>query len=168
MLIRPTEEDDWQTLKTIRLAALRDAPTAFGVSYQSAAADSDARWKQRAASSSLPEFWLAFDGAEPVGLAGGGVDQAGRYHLIAMWVAPAARGSDAARRLVDAVKARAVARGHARVVLDVAPENGRAAGFYRREGFVFLDEREPLASHPHISVQRMAWLAVQPAAQASR
>ncbi len=168
MLIRPTREDDWLTLKTIRLAALQDAPTAFGVGYQAAAADGDERWKQRAAATGLPEFWLAFDGAEAVGLAGGGVDQAGRYHLIAMWVAPAARGSDAARRLVDAVKARAVARGHAGVVLDVAPENGRAVGFYRREGFDFRNEREPLASHPHISVQRMEWLAPQAPLQASR
>jgi ribosomal protein S18 acetylase RimI-like enzyme len=158
MLIRPTEEADWHTLKTIRLAALRDAPTAFGVSHQAASADSDDRWRQRASPSGLPEFWLALDGATAVGLVGAGVDQQGRYNLIAMWVAPEQRGSQAARRLVDAVKARAVARGHARVVLDVSPDNGRAAGFYQREGFVFLDEWEPLASHPEIRVQRMEWM----------
>ena len=166
MLIRPTEEADWPTLKTIRLAALQDAPSAFGVSYQGAAADSDERWRQRASSSGLPEFWLAFDGAVAVGLVGAGIDQQGRYNLIAMWVAPARRGSQAARRLVDAVKARAVERGHSRVVLDVAPDNHRAAGFYQREGFVFVDEWEALASHPGIRVQRMEWLPA--AGQASR
>jgi ribosomal protein S18 acetylase RimI-like enzyme len=98
--------------------------------------------------------------------AGGGIDQAGRYNLIAMWVAPAQRGSDAARRLVDAVKDHARELAHARVVLDVDPDNLRAARFYRREGFVFLDEWEPLASHPAISVQRMEWLTEVPGAGA--
>jgi len=161
MLIRLTEESDWEVLKTIRLAALRDAPTAFGVSHQQAATHSEQEWRQRASSATLPRFWLALDGLEAVGLAGGGVDKLGRYNLIAMWVAPAQRGTDAARRLVDAVKAHAADIGHARVVLDVAPENARAARFYQREGFVFVDEWEPLASHPGISVQRMAWLAPQ-------
>jgi ribosomal protein S18 acetylase RimI-like enzyme len=159
MLIRPTEAADWEALKTIRLAALRDAPTAFGVRYQQAAANDDAHWQQRAAGAAVSRFWLALEGDQVVGLAGGVVDGLGRYNLIAMWVAPAQRGSDAARRLVDAVKAHAVAAGHARVVLDVAPENARAARFYQREGFVFLDEREPLESHPEIMVQRMAWSA---------
>jgi ribosomal protein S18 acetylase RimI-like enzyme len=52
-----------------------------------------------------------------------------------------------------------VALGHARVVLDVAPENARAARFYANQGFTFLDEWEALASHPHIRVRKMAWLA---------
>jgi ribosomal protein S18 acetylase RimI-like enzyme len=159
MLIRPTEESDWEVLKSIRLAALRDAPTAFGVSHQQAATHTEQEWKQRASSATLPRFWLAVDDGEAVGLAGGGVDKLGRYNLIAMWVAPAQRGSSAARRLVDAVKEHALASGHARVVLDVAPDNQRAARFYQREGFVFLDEWEPLASYPEISVQRMEWLA---------
>jgi GNAT superfamily N-acetyltransferase len=159
MLIRPTEERDWEVLKTIRLAALRDAPTAFGVSHQQAATHGEQEWRQRASSATLPRFWLAQDGEDAVGLAGGGVDRAGRYNLIAMWVAPSRRGSDAARRLVDAVKAHAREIGHARVVLDVAPDNLPAARFYQREGFVFLDEWEPLASHPDIQVQRMEWLA---------
>jgi hypothetical protein len=50
MLIRPTEESDWERLKSIRLAALRDAPTAFGVSHAQAAANSDEQWKPAAAS----------------------------------------------------------------------------------------------------------------------
>lgn len=33
MTIRLTQTQDWKLLKHVRLAALRDAPTAFGVSY---------------------------------------------------------------------------------------------------------------------------------------
>jgi hypothetical protein len=30
VLVRPTKEEDWEILKTVRLAALQDTPTAFG------------------------------------------------------------------------------------------------------------------------------------------
>lgn len=172
MRIRLVTEKDWHTLKTIRLAALLDAPTAFGVSHASAAAQSDAQWRERAAAAGRggTAFWLAFDDVAgsadaahatqaPAGMIGAGVDGGGRYNLIGMWLRPERRGSGAAARLVDAVKARAVALGHARVVLDVAPENTRAARFYANQDFTFLDEWEALASHPHIRVRKMAWLA---------
>jgi hypothetical protein len=41
--------------------------------------------------------------------------------------------------------------------LGVSPDNVRASAFYRKQGFVFLPEWEPLASHPDIQVQKMEW-----------
>jgi ribosomal protein S18 acetylase RimI-like enzyme len=154
--IRRTTADDWTGLKAIRLAALLDSPTAFGVSYESAAAYTDEQWRTRAAGTQTV-FWLAFQGSEAVGMIAGAVSQKKRYNLIGMWVAPPARGSGAAAQLVDAVKSHAVQQGYDRVFLDVAPENLRAARFYQNQGFVFIDEWEPLASHPHIQVQTMVW-----------
>jgi ribosomal protein S18 acetylase RimI-like enzyme len=153
---RPTTADDWRSLKDVRLAALLDAPTAFGVSHSNAAAYTDDEWRQRAAGPH-PAFWLAFDEDRAVGMIGGAISQSKRYNLIGMWVAPHARGSGAAAQLVDAVKMHAADMGHERVFLDVAPENERAAQFYRKQGFAFIDEWEPLASHPHILVQTMVW-----------
>jgi ribosomal protein S18 acetylase RimI-like enzyme len=158
MDIRPTETKDWMLLKQIRLAALLDTPTAFGVSYQTAAQYTDEQWKERASSTGT-EFWLAFDADTPVAMIGAAVSSANRYNLIGMWVEPAARGSGAAARLVEAVKARAVDKGFDRVFLDVSPENVRASNFYLKQGFVFLDEWEALESHPHIEVQTMLWVA---------
>ncbi len=158
--IRSTTEADWEALKAIRLASLLDAPTAFGISHASAAAETDAAWRDRAAGRGRAKFILAFGHGGAAGMVayipapvqGAGGD----CGLIAMWVAPALRGTGTAAALVDMVKARARSEGHDRVVLDVAPENLRAAAFYRRQGFVFLPEWEPLASHPHIQVQKMA------------
>ncbi len=158
MTIRPTTIDDWRSLKAIRLAALRDAPTAFGVTHAAAAAYTDEQWQTRAAGTPQAEYLLAFDGDAAIGIIAGVVDGQGHYNLIAMWVAPTHRGTGVAARLVEAAKARAVARGHRRVVLDVAPENLGAATLYQRQGFVFLPEWEPLASHPAITVQKMAWV----------
>jgi ribosomal protein S18 acetylase RimI-like enzyme len=158
--IRPTTEDDWASLKAVRLAALLDAPAAFGVSYRNAAAITDEEWRARA-SGGHPAFWLAFQQGEVVGMIGGAVSQAKRYNLIGMWVASHARGSGAAAQLVGAVKSHALGKGHHRVFLDVAPENLRAANFYQKQGFCFIDEYEPLASHPHIQVQTMVWQSAQ-------
>jgi ribosomal protein S18 acetylase RimI-like enzyme len=62
-----------------------------------------------------------------------------------------------AAQLVEAVKSRAIGKGHDRVFLDVSPDNARASNFYLKQGFSFIDEWEPLVSHPHISVQTMLW-----------
>lgn len=156
MDIRLTQRDDWALLKQTRLAALQDMPTAFAVTYQTAVGYSDQQWQERAAGMGT-QFWLALEGARPVGMIGAGFNGAGRYELIGMWVAPDARGSAAAAGLVAAVKARAAERGVAAVFLEVAPDNGRAVSFYRRQGFGFLDEWEPLDSHPHILLQTMCW-----------
>nr|WP_312231465.1 GNAT family N-acetyltransferase [Pseudomonas sp.] len=156
MEIRVTQKQDWLLLKQIRLAALQDTPTAFGVSYQTAAADSDAQWQVRAAGERT-WFWLAFDDDRPVGLVGAGFRDPARYELIAMWVEPAARGAGVADALVAAVKARAVELGLEALYLEVAPENTRAVQFYQRHGFVFMDEWEPIDSHPHILAQSMRW-----------
>lgn len=159
ILIRPTTAGDWPALKSARLAALLDAPTAFGASHASAARFSDADWQQRAIPTPQRTFFLAFDAEQAIGLAAQVVAGDGECHLIAMWVHPEYRGLDVARQLVDAVKQCAVGNGHPRLVLGVAPENARAAAFYRKQGFVFLPEWEALESHPHIQVQKMAWLS---------
>ena len=157
MLICPTIEQDWTVLKALRLAALREAPTAFGVSHASAAADSEAQWRDRAAGRGPASYLLAWDGATAIGMVGGVVSAAGEFNLIAMWVQPAHRGSGAAAGLVQAMQAHAVAQGHRRLVLDVAPDNARAAAFYQKRGFRFLPQWEALESHPHIQVQKMEW-----------
>jgi len=159
MTVRPSIEEDWEVLKSIRLASPLDTPTAFGVSYATVAANTDEQWREWASARRGPQFFLAFDEGEAVGLAGGGVDSSGRFNLIAMWVRPDHRGASIASRLVDAVKAHAAAMGHSRVILSVSPDNARAANFYRKQGFAFIPEWEALASHPEIEVQTMEWLA---------
>jgi ribosomal protein S18 acetylase RimI-like enzyme len=159
-IIRHTTEDDWEILKEIRLASLLDAPTAFGVSQSTAAADSDSQWRDRASRRGPSEFLLAFMNGEAVGMVGGVVSPTLEFNLIAMWVKPAYRGTGVAAGLVDSIKTRAVSQGHTHVVLSVAPGNGRAAAFYRKLGFSFLPEWEALASHPDIKVQKMEWRAI--------
>lgn len=159
MIVRPTTVEDWQTLKKVRLASLLDAPMAFGLTHASAAAYSEAQWRERAAGQTRGQYLLAFVDGEAAGMIGGFVSPASEFNLIGMWVKPACRGTGAAAGLVGALKARAIAQGHDRIVLDVSPDNARAAAFYRRQGFTFLPEWEALESHPGITLQKMEWCA---------
>lgn len=158
-MIRATALADWRDLKAARLAALLDAPTAFGASHASAAAFTDEDWQRRAASTPQRTFLLACAGGQPVGLAAQVVDSHGECSLQAMWVKREYRGMAIAARLVEAVKQLCVAGGQSRLVLDVATDNARAAAFYKKQGFVFVPHWEALESHPHIQVQKMEWLA---------
>lgn len=159
IVIRATGPDDWRDLKVARLAALLDAPTAFGASHASAAAFTDQDWQQRAVSTPQRTFVLAYDNDEPVGLAAHVFNGNGEASLQAMWVKLEYRGMEIAAGLVAAVKQLCLAGGQSRLVLDVSPDNARAAAFYKKQGFVFLPEWEALNSHPHIQVQKMEWLA---------
>jgi ribosomal protein S18 acetylase RimI-like enzyme len=49
VLVRETVIDDWQALRDIRLEALRDAPSAFGSSYEREAAFGEPDWLRRIA-----------------------------------------------------------------------------------------------------------------------
>ena len=159
MLIRATNEDDWALLRQIRLDALCDAPTAFGVSHATAAANSDTQWRDRASGRGPAYFVLALVNGVAVGLAGGVISPSAEPALIAMWVRPAHRGAAVAAGLVGAIKQWAVGHGHERLVLSVSPGNERAAAFYRKQGFRFLQEWEVLESDPRIQLQKMAWQA---------
>ena len=157
MNIRTTEEWDWMTLKEIRLAALVDTPTAFGVSYQIAITYSDEQWKQYASSETQPKFWLALNDDKAIGMIGAGLDQTYRYNLIGMWVEPESREMGVGECLVNAVKSDSISRGFKQVFLDVSPDNLKASRFYSKHGFVFIGEEKPLASHPDIQVQTLKW-----------
>ena len=157
--IRSTKEEDWEELKKIRLAALLDAPTAFGVSHATAMANTDLQWRDRAAGRGQALFTLAFMNDCAVGMVAHLSSSLSGCNLIAMWVAPEWRGTATATRLVESVKAHALSQGCARVVLEVVPSNLRAVAFYRKQGFSFLPEWEVLESHPHIQIQKMEWRA---------
>lgn len=129
------------------------------MSYASAAALTEAQWRERASGSRGAAFFIAQHGAQAVGLIGMTAVAAGDCELIAMWVEPGRRGSGVAAVLVDAVKAAALNGGAHTVHLAVSPANLPAARFYERQGFHFLPEFEPLDSDPGITLQKMAWQA---------
>ncbi len=126
--------DDGERLRALRLASLRDAPDAFGATYDEAAARPSEGWRRQLVD--LATFVAVVDGVD-AGLvrAGPVADDPGAAMLLSMWVAPAARGRGVGDALIGAVAAWARAAGHARVLLDVGDHNAPAIALYARNGF---------------------------------
>ena len=69
VVVREVIPDDWQTLRDIRLAALREAPYAFGSSYAREAPFTEEQWRGRISDRSVTYLAYLPDSPEPAGLA---------------------------------------------------------------------------------------------------
>src|SRR5258708_32324061 len=92
VLIREVAPGDWQVMRDIRLAALREAPYAFGSTYAREASFTEAQWRGRISDRAVTYVAYLPDVAEPAGIAGVYAEDDGSAELVSMWVAPAARG----------------------------------------------------------------------------
>lgn len=152
--IRRIAEADGALLRQLRLAALCDAPSAFGSSFARERAMSVDRWEQRASAGATGRdsaSWFAFDTAgEPIGLVAGYRPEPDStvLQLVSMWVVPTARRLGVGRQLVGVVLNWARACGDAAVELRVNESNRPAIGLYERLGFVRTGETTPLESDP--------------------
>lgn len=160
--------DDWQQWRPVRLAALADAPDAFGSRLADWADAPEGRWRTRLSIPGALDL-VAFDGDHAVGMASGVPGQGDRAELISMWVDPAARGRGVADALVDAVARWAVETGADLLELAVMPDNARARRTYARLGFT--DSAVPGDALPdgrHEVVMHRALAGLSAAPRASR
>jgi ribosomal protein S18 acetylase RimI-like enzyme len=115
-----------ETVRPLRLRALREDPDAFGSSVEREQDRPDADW----------DFWvrdtvIAFDGETPVGMANLNAE-GDEARLYGMWVAPEARGRGVGELLVRALIERA---GDRPITLCVAEGAQAARRLYERLGF---------------------------------
>jgi GNAT superfamily N-acetyltransferase len=132
--VRRAELGDEPILRELRLAALSDAPDAFGSTYERELARTTSDW-QRWLSPGVTFILDDPEGAK--GIVAGQRDPSDTevVHLMAMWVHPAIRGSGAADKLMAAIVSWAESAGAKVVRLDVIQSNDRARRFYERNGF---------------------------------
>jgi len=151
VLVRETVPDDWQALRDIRLEALRDAPTAFGSTYELEVLRGEAHWRDRVARGGT---FLAFvpevSATEPAGLIGGYQEDPVTVELVSMYVRPRARGRGVGEALVASVIDWAGKRNAECVRLWVTQTNAPARALYERCGFALTGERQPVPSHPSL------------------
>ena len=154
VVVREVSGDEWETLRDVRLAALREAPYAFASTYGREAPFTEEQWRGRLSTRSVTFFGRAGEAAEPAGLAGVLV-QDGAAEVVSMWVRPAARGHGVGAALVEAAASWAKARGHDTLYLWVTETNAPARVLYERCGFTPTGERQPLPSDPSLSEIQM-------------
>ncbi|WP_246157738.1 GNAT family N-acetyltransferase [Catellatospora sichuanensis] len=135
--LRVLASDDWQIWRELRLAALAEAPYAFGSRLADWQGDGDRseRWRGRL---EIPGSYniVALAEGRPVGMASGvPTGDRGVVELISMWVHPDARGRGVGDRLLAAVEQWARQLDADVLKLAVAQGNEAAAALYRRNGF---------------------------------
>jgi ribosomal protein S18 acetylase RimI-like enzyme len=152
-VIRRIQPDEGATLKSVRLAALADSPSAYSSTYAVEATQPNDHWDLRAAvgaAGTKSATFFAVSGEVVIGMvAAYRPDDAGRsVELVSMWVSPAQRRAGAAAALVAAVVDWARETGAAAVELWVTRGNDAAAHLYESQGFCRTGEHEPLPSDP--------------------
>lgn len=151
--VRRATEDDWRDLRAVRLAALADAPSAFGSSLAAEAGREEDKWREWTRSAAV---FLAFEDAAPVGMVAalpGEVPEERR--LVALWVQPQHRRTGVASQLVAAIEGWAREVGASRVSLWVSQGNSAAERLYLGRGYVESGQRKPLPSHPVITQEQL-------------
>ena len=138
----PGEVDLW---RDIRLRALRDAPDAFGTTYEQASTWPGETWTTHVGWATAPDalqaVYLASLGETFVGCARASQEDARETALVtAMWVDPAARRRGVAQALLEACEVWARSHGCRTVELEVAELNPGARLLYERAGFEVTGE----------------------------
>ena len=133
MKIRRIGPEDWQVFREIRLAALQEAPFAFGSTYEIEVGASEESWRNRLAERA--RFVAEIDG-RVVGTVGAGAGElSGTAALTALWVDPSFRGQGVGSALIDAVVQWAKRERLSQVLLWVTDVNTVAERLYERHGF---------------------------------
>jgi RimJ/RimL family protein N-acetyltransferase len=155
---RPTA-DEWRIVKAIRLAALEEAPYAFGSTLEREKPRKAAEWRKWIGTKTTRDdkaIFLAYQAGEPIGIVGGFHETKTSVMLVAMWVAPGARGTGTGKRLTQAILDWAAEFKARRVTLWVADDNPAAIGMYEAMGFKPTGKYQPLRSAPHRQISEFA------------
>ncbi|WP_345494928.1 GNAT family N-acetyltransferase [Nocardia callitridis] len=135
--MRVLTTDDWKLWRTLRLAALAEAPYAFGsrLADWQGAGGREQRWQDRLAIPGSQNLLASLD-ARPVGMVSGvPTGEDGVVELISLWVEASARGVGVGDALIRAVERWARSNRATALRLAVRYGNGHAVALYRRHGF---------------------------------
>lgn len=162
VIVRELEPHEWQLLRDLRLAALQEAPTAFGSTYAAERELTEPQWADRARLWTAPgrsAAFVALAGSMGVGIVSVTVDPAadGRpARVYSMWVAPSARGHGVGRALMTQVIDWATRMQAAAIYLNVTSTNTAATNLYRALAFTPTGTREPHRAFPELEMLEMS------------
>ncbi|MFI9274274.1 GNAT family N-acetyltransferase [Kitasatospora sp. NPDC052896] len=156
--LRALAPDDWPDWRELRLAALAEAPYAFGstLAQWQGEGDQAGRWRARLEIPGSHNLIALLDG-RPVGMASGVPgERPGAVELISFWVSPSGRGRAVGDRLIGEVERWAVERGAEVLVLAVKADNTHAVALYERNGFVDVGPSEDAVAEGELPERLMS------------
>jgi demethylmenaquinone methyltransferase/2-methoxy-6-polyprenyl-1,4-benzoquinol methylase len=163
IVVRPAVPEEWEALKEVRLAALRESPDAFGSTYEREAQADEATWRGWTTGEGWDGAVATFVAEEERRLLGMATayrpsDEPGTVWMFATWVRPDHRGRGIGRALVKAVVDQSRSLGAEVVMLRVTEGNTGATGLYASCGFIGTpDPPEPLRDGSALTTRAM-WL----------
>lgn len=141
--VRALTEDDWETYREARLAALKESPEAFVASLEDEEQFDEQEWRDRMNRSQRLVAEVDGDrvGVASIGAFDGGDEPGAAGQLFGLWVSPNWRGKSVAAELVRQGAKHAREKGLDHLYYWVGTENGRAVAFASSFGFRPTDER---------------------------
>jgi GNAT superfamily N-acetyltransferase len=135
--LRVLTPDDWPVWRELRLAALAEAPHAFGsrLADWQGPHDRAERWRERLALAGSHNLVATLDGTLAGMATGVPANDPGVVEVMSMWVQPAARGRGVGDRLLAEIERWARTRGARTLRLAVTAGNRAATGLYLRHGY---------------------------------
>ena len=147
--VRPVVEEDWDRLRALRLEMLEDTPIAYLETLATARTHPESYWRRQARGRADAVKLVAVDGRGTwVGTMGGVITE-GVATLVAVYVAPTARGraQGVTDALLGAVEVWARDRGD-QLRLEVNELNPRAIAAYESRGFFLTGRTSPYPLQP--------------------
>jgi RimJ/RimL family protein N-acetyltransferase len=155
VLIQPAAKSDAQRLRSLRLAALKDAPYAYGAKYEVDKDKPISVWQESLEISNW--FFASIDG-EDIGLVGvekAGTDRISDCWIFGWWIAEQYRGQGVVKLMLEEIDKFCLENNWLHQGLGVWPENQRAVAAYIKLGFVSGKELIPSRSIPDQMYQPM-------------
>ena len=142
--VRRIRIGEGELFKRMRLASLRESPSAFASTYESALNRSHKSWCEQAdstAQGSDRATFIAFSDDLPIGIAALYRDKERMDvgEILQVWVAPKYRSKGVALNVMDTVFQWAGENSFRTIIATVKKGNRRAARFYRKYGFNLAD-----------------------------
>lgn len=144
--VRGLGPDDWELTRSVRLAALADAPEAFATTTAATAARGEADWRALLSDPTYGVRALAQVDGAPAGLIGV-YPESGTGELIWVWADPAYRGLGVGEALLGFAADWCAWQG-LDCALWVFARNTPARRLYERVGFVATGQTQTLPGEP--------------------
>jgi len=143
--IRRIQIGESELFRQMRLNALRESPSAFTSTYESALNRSSESWNEQAdntAEGSDRATFIAFSGDSPIGIAAlyRDKERIDTGEILQVWVSPEHRGKGVALHLLHSVFQLARNNGFRTVLATITQGNARALRFYQKCGFKHMRE----------------------------
>lgn len=154
--IRILDASELNLWTTLRLAALADAPDAFGDTAEQALRRTEKEWQDSLLTID-GELYIAEHDGFPIGMArvSRSTSRSSSSGLYSMWVAPSARGKGVGEMLIEAAFAWAAKVGVDKMELLVTQENDSARRLYLAKGFVDTERLRQLRPGSELRMQAM-------------